>query len=137
MKSSVTSGARILLIGVLAIGFAGCGKSSNEANPQPVASVPPAPAPAPNTSMEAVRGAFGDGSCETGQRVPVPANAAFAMYFDNDGNEIASAPVEVLAGTEGNQMCPASAQEDDAEPGFCSPLCSKKISGRNICMKCG
>jgi hypothetical protein len=134
MNSSITIGVRILSIGVLAIAFTGCGKSSSGATAQPVASLPPVAAP--TASTEAVRGAFGDGSCESNQRVPVPANAAFAMYFDNDGNEIASAPVEVLAGTERNQMCPAAAQENEAEPGFCTPLCTKKIGGRNVCIKC-
>lgn len=131
LKLTITSRWRVVMIAGLAIALAACEKPSTGEKPEPPASTPPEIAP-----TAAVRGTFGVGSCESSQRVPVPANAAFAMYYDNDGNEIATAPVEILAGTEGNQMCPVADEEGGPEPGFCTPLCTKKIGGRNVCVEC-
>jgi hypothetical protein len=85
--------------------------------------------------VAANRGVFGQESCAANARVGVPTDAAFALYYDESGNLLQSAPAEVLAGTKDNLMCPATAP-GGLDPGICTPKCPKVIGGRTYCIPC-
>ena len=78
------------------------------------------------------RGKFGEGSCAASARIPVPANAAYAIYYDKNGAAVASGPAEVLKGTEKNKMCGAALESGDVTQ--CNPpKCQKLINGVKYC----
>jgi hypothetical protein len=87
----------------------------------------------------ASRGSFGDGSCDSGDRVAVDAGAAYAIYVDKDGNPVGSGPVRVaedLRGTSENKMCSTPLSEPD-DPGVCQPgYCPRVIGGKTYCLRC-
>lgn len=117
-------------VAVAATALSACGKDADPSKTAP----PAAPAQA-----VATRGVFGGGSCDASARIAVADNAAFAVYFDRDGNELDSAAAEDLAGTSEKLMCPLSlAPEQGAQldPGICTPLCSKVISRKTYCVPC-
>jgi hypothetical protein len=87
------------------------------------------------TEVAANRGLFGQESCARNDRVTVPTEAAYALYYDSDGNLLGSAPAEVLDGTKDNLMCPADVP-GGLDPGVCTPKCPKVIGGRTYCVTC-
>ena len=118
----------LLAGGILTMSIAGCGKDANPEGTAP---------PDRGVAQVANRGLFDTGACPDAERVAIPATSAFAVYFDQDGNEIENAPAEILNGTHDNKMCPVSPPPPDgADPGICTPLCAKLINKKTYCVPC-
>ena len=79
------------------------------------------------------RGEFGATSCESGQRMSVYADAAYAIYVDANGNPLGTR-AEVLKGTQEDEMCPT---QEPSGPGACpAGSCPRTLSGKTYCLKC-
>lgn len=106
---SFLRGLAFLLLGLL---MAGCATGNHSAN----------------------RGTFGEGSCDSGQRVPVAANAAYAIYYDSNGQQLLTIEAEDLTGTQANQMCPTPSATG---PGVCpAGFCPRTVAGKTYCLRC-
>jgi hypothetical protein len=122
--------AALVIAGAALTSIAACGKDAAPKTTAP---------PTPNVEPVATRGTFGAASCDASARVAVPDTAAFAVYFDQEGNEIESSVAENLAGTSDKMMCPLSPAPDQSnqlDPGICTPLCSKVVSKKTYCVPC-
>ena len=82
------------------------------------------------------RGKFADGSCKADARVAVDAQAAYAQYFDKDGNPLGAGIIEDLKGTKNGLMC-AIAPKSPADPTPCPVgFCPRSMSGKTYCLRC-
>ena len=123
-----TSTRAMALLAFAAIGFGLVGCSHVEAKDD----VAP-PTPYPNQAEN--RGQFGAESCGSADRVAIPANAAYAAYFDSNGTQLS--PPEVIAGVQNPKMCPLKAEEKaEGDPGICTPLCSLTMGRKTYCVPC-
>jgi len=79
------------------------------------------------------RGKFGNDSCgaNSPERIDVPAGAAYAVYFDENGDKL-DAPAEVLKGTSKKRMCAAPLAKP-TQPNCVLPKCPRKINGTYYC----
>jgi hypothetical protein len=125
-RQAVKGSTTFMLVGFLTMILGGCGKEAAPASVEPPTAMPEA---------AANRGTFGETACPKKDRIEVSANAAFAVYFDNDGNEL-DGPAEILRGTQSDKMCPIYPPPDALDPGACTPLCPKVINKKTYCIPC-
>jgi hypothetical protein len=121
------SGLMIFFVALLLIG---CQKAEPPA--EPATTEEPSAATAVPPVAVAYRGEFGEGSCDSGQRIAVDANAAYAIYLDANGDPLNVS--EDLAGTHANQMCPTP--EPGGPSGCPTGYCAKTMLGKTYCLRC-
>ncbi len=111
-------GVTVLVIGLLVAGCKNQGQGQQETQ----------------ASVEN-RGIFSAESCSSGERIALDSNAAYALYFDRDGNQVGPDNVaEDLLGTSDIKMCPTPSA---ADPSACAPgYCPRVISGKTYCLRC-
>lgn len=125
MKQALTRGTLIMAIGLVGLGLNAC-----EGRDEGTADVDD---PTANVDSDENRGVFGEGSCASGERIAVPAEATYAAYFDSTGEQLT--PAEVLAGTQDRKMCPFTAEEETTgNPGVCSPNCTLTMGKKTYCV---
>ena len=123
-KQSLIRGSALLAAGLLGLGLSGCARdegTDDVDNPTPVVAQPEN------------RGVFGDGSCASGDRIPLPDTAVYAAYFDSSGKQLS--PTEDLAGTQDGKICPFAIPEN--VPGntvSCAPKCPLTLGRKTYCV---
>lgn len=134
----IARGLAFLLLGLV---LTGCGRQDSGPTPEPAA---PESAGTPTldsatggltngTPPVANRGTFGEGSCDSEERVAVDENAAYAIYYDESGEPVGTS-AEDLTGTQAIKICPTPTASG---PGACAlGFCPRTISGRVWCLRC-
>jgi hypothetical protein len=124
MKTILSKACGIFIAVLLNVAISGCNKDANTS----------AAPPTPNVNSVANRGLFGADACGKADRKSIPANAAFAVYFDQQGEQLDEA--EILKGTTDDMMCPIYKSSSDIDPGICTPLCAKVLGKVTYCVPC-
>jgi hypothetical protein len=140
--TKVTRGLEILFVALLSIGAGACSKKDQPSAEPPVSEPPSSAVPestggAEQTGAAAHRGIFGPESCDSADRISVPADALIAVYFDKDGHETGT-NAEIMTGTSNNTMCPVPEEPEEPPPGGCAAgKCPITLStGKTYCVVC-